>query len=415
VIDPEDEAIENAVDPANASILLVDDIPANLLALEAVLEPLGHRLVKARSGDEALRHLMQEEFALILMDVQMPDMDGFQTVALIKQRPKNVRIPVIFVTAIAKETEQISRGYQYGAVDYITKPFDMDILRAKAAVLVALHLQAERIVRQQALLLKRRHELEQQRLNREMAEQHSRMKDQFLAAISHELRTPLNVIVGWTDLLVAGGLDEHKIRGALEAIQRNAKLQQTLVDDLLDVSRMITGKLELEKEERRLLDIIEVAVQSARPEAEHKGVELRTTSIDECGTVTAAVDAARMQQVFGNLLNNAVKFTPAGGRIEVGLRRCRGVAEIAVRDNGVGIDRAELPFVFDRFWQAPRRPDDPRQRGLGLGLAIVRQLVELHGGEVDAQSDGPGTGSTFVVKLPLPDHESLVAVAAAAT
>src|SRR3954465_83297 len=155
-------------DPSTASILLVDAVPANLVALTAVLEPLGHRLVTAPSGEDALRHLMDEDFALILMDVQMPKMDGFQTVAFIKQRPKTLNIPIIFVSAVSKELHHISRGYQYGAVDYITKPFDADILRAKVSVLVTLHLQAERILRQQALLLARRHELEQQRLRQEL-------------------------------------------------------------------------------------------------------------------------------------------------------------------------------------------------------------------------------------------------------
>ncbi|HEY1586944.1 MAG TPA: response regulator, partial [Polyangia bacterium] len=226
IADDEDAAIERDLAEARASILLVDDVPANLLALEAVLEPLGHRLVKARSGEEALRHLMSEEFALVLMDVQMPDMDGFQTVALIKQRPKTVRIPIIFITAIAKEARHISAGYEYGAVDYITKPFDAEILRAKVSVLVSLHLQSERIVRQQALLAKRRRELEQKELQRNLAEAQNRMKDEFLAAISHELRAPLNVIVGWTDLLVSGALDEEKARRALATIQRNAMLQK---------------------------------------------------------------------------------------------------------------------------------------------------------------------------------------------
>ncbi|MDB4969942.1 MAG: response regulator receiver sensor hybrid histidine kinase [Myxococcales bacterium] len=399
-IDDEDAAIERELDPSRASILLVDDVPANLLALEAVLEPLGHRLIKARSGTEALKHVMDEEFALILMDVQMPDMDGFQTVALIKQRPKSVRVPIIFITAIAKEAQHISTGYQYGAVDYITKPFDADILRAKISVLVSLHLQAERIVRQQALLLKRRHELEQQQMKRALAESHNLMKDQFLAAISHELRTPLNVIVGWTDLLVAGGLDAEKTRRAIETIQRSANVQKKLIDDLLDVSRMLVGKLKLEPEQTRVATVIQAAVDSLQPEARAKGVQLRSGILEECGEVTADLDPARMEQVFGNLLSNAVKFTPAGGSVEVALSRCSGVADVEVRDTGIGIVSAELPFVFDRFWQSAH-PNPQRTQGLGLGLAIVRQLVELHGGTVEAHSAGPGSGSTFTVKLPL--------------
>ena len=411
-IDDEDAAIERDLTESRASILLVDDIPANLLALEAVLEPLGYRLVKARSGDEALRHMMYEEFALVLMDVQMPEMDGFQTVALIKQRPKTVRIPIIFITAIAKEAKQISTGYEYGAVDYITKPFDADILRAKVSVLVSLHLQSERIVRQQLLLAKRRRELEQKELQRDLAEMHSRMKDEFLAAISHELRTPLNVIVGWTDLLVAGSLDTEATRRALATIQRNATLQKQLVDDLLDAARMISGKLQLEPKEMMLSKIIESAADSVQPEAMAKGIEVRVEIVEACGTVTAAVDPDRMQQVFGNLLSNAVKFTSAGGAVDVSLRRCEGFAEVGVHDTGVGIEPTELPFIFDRFWQSARRPKNEQSQGLGLGLAIVRQLVELHGGTVAASSPGLGCGATFTVRLPLAKQPSPRDVAA---
>ena len=412
VIDDEDDAIERDLSESRASILLVDDVAANLLALEAVLEPLGHRLVKARSGEEALRHLMQEEFALVLMDVQMPEMDGFQTVALIKQRPKTVRIPIIFITAIAKEAKHISTGYQYGAVDYITKPFDADILRAKVSVLVSLHLQSERIVRQQALLAKRRRELEEKELQRSLAEMHSRMKDEFLAVISHELRTPLNVIVGWTELLVGGGLDEERTRRALVTIQRNAKLQKHLVDDLLDAARLITGKLQLEPKQMMLSKIIEAAVESVQPQATAGGVQVRIGIVEECGTVTAEVDPDRMQQVFGNLLSNAVKFTSAGGAVDVSLRRCAGFAEVEVRDSGVGIEPTELPFLFNRFWQSARRPKHDQSHGLGLGLAIVRQLVELHGGTIAASSPGLGCGATFTVRLPLAKQPSRSDVAA---
>ena len=401
----EDQQLEEQLDPAQASILIVDDVPANLLAMKAVLEPLGHRLVTAGSGDEALRRLMNEEFALILMDVMMPAMDGYQTVALIKRRPKTEHVPIIFVSAIAKEVQHISKGYHYGAVDYITKPFDADILRAKVGVLVTLHLQAEQILRQQTLLLERRHELERQRLQQQLTEEQSRMKDQFLAIISHELRTPLNVIVGWTDLLVKGQMDEDKTRSALETIQRNARLQKRLVDDLLDVSRLILGKLILDREEADLAALIRSAVENASVEAAAKGVHVSQRIDPRCGAVTAAVDTERMLQVLGNLLGNAVKFTPPGGHVEIALAGGDGSAIIQVSDDGAGIDAAELPFVFDRFWQSHGPGVEARAApGLGLGLAIVRQLVELHGGTVSAYSAGRGQGSRFTVTLPI-THE----------
>jgi two-component system, sensor histidine kinase len=398
----EDKQIEEELDPAKASILIVDDVPANLLAMKAVLEPLGHQLVTASSGEEALRRLMSEEFALILMDVMMPEMDGYQTVALIKRRPKTEHVPIIFVSAIAKEVQHISKGYHYGAVDYITKPFDAEILRAKVSVLVTLHLQAEKILRQQALLLQRRHELEQQRLQQRLTEEQSRMKDQFLAIISHELRTPLNVIVGWSDLLVSKQMNPEKTRAALESIQRNAKLQKKLVDDLLDVSRMILGKLILDREETNLAALVRSAVENATVEAAAKGVHVSQRIDPRCDSIRAAVDTERMLQVLGNLIGNAVKFTPPGGHVEIALAGGDGRAVIEVSDDGAGIDPAELPFVFDRFWQG-RRPGVERRAapGLGLGLAIVRQLVELHGGTVSGDSAGKGQGARFTVTLPI--------------
>jgi signal transduction histidine kinase len=401
-LDPEDAELEAQLESAQASILLVDDIDANLVALTAVLEPLGYRLVTARSGDEALRRLLQEEFALILMDVQMPDMDGFQTVAFIKKRPKSENIPVIFVTAIAREAQDISKGYQYGAVDYITKPFDLEILRAKVSVLVTLHLQAERILRQQTLLLRRRHELEQQRLQQAHSEQQSRMKEQFLAVVSHELRMPLNVILGWTDLILKGDLDVEKTQRALETIRRNANLQKRLIDDLLDISRLVMGKVTLERADESLAALITAAVEDVAIEARDKGVKVRPAIRDGCAGLKASIDVPRMQQVLGNLLSNAVKFTPPEGTVEIALSSGGASATIEVKDEGIGIEAEHLPFVFERFWQSPPQPGESRNaRGLGLGLAIVRQLIELHGGEVSAHSDGRGMGSTFRVTLPL--------------
>jgi CheY-like chemotaxis protein len=253
---------------AKASILIVDDNQANLVALDALLQPLGHRIVRARSGDEALKRLLDEDFALILMDVMMPGMDGFQTVALIKERKKTVSVPIIFVTAMAKEAEQITRGYAYGAVDYITKPFDSEILKAKVSVLVALHLQAERIIEQRALLLKQEHELMVQESARVAAQKESRAKDQFLAMVSHELRAPLHAILGWTEMLTNGRLNEEQTRRALETIQRNAKVQARLVEDLIDVSRIVAGKARLDMAEVALGDVVRAAVETVQRAAD---------------------------------------------------------------------------------------------------------------------------------------------------
>jgi signal transduction histidine kinase len=384
---------------SRASILLVDDHPANLLTLEAVLEPLGYDLVRAQSGEEALRCLLRQDFALILMDVRMPDMDGFQTVALIKERPKMMDVPIIFVSASAREAQDISRGYQYGAVDYLTKPFDPDLLRAKVSVLVALHLQAERIAVQREQLMERRLELQVQQAHRAAAEKASKMKDQFLAMISHELRAPLNAIMGWTELLAKFDLDEERMRRAIATIQRNAEAQKRLVDDLIDISTMLTGKFRLRLEAVDLAEVVQSALDDARPAAEKKRIEL-VSNLEAVERVQS--DAARLQQILGNLLNNAIKFVPEGGKVMVNLRRAGERVEIEVADTGIGIALENLSRVFERFWQAERPAAmESAGLGLGLGLAIADQLARLHGGEIRADSPGIGRGASFTLSLPL--------------
>jgi signal transduction histidine kinase len=385
--------------PQPASILLVDDRPANLMALEAVLEPLGHRLVKARSGDEALKYLMKEDFALILMDVSMPGLDGFQTVAMIKQRPSTANVPVIFVSAVARELHYIEQGFLYSAIDYVTKPFDPTILRAKVSVLVTLHQQAERILKQRELLLRSQYELRRQRCEREAAEHENQMKDQFLAMVSHELRSPVNQIQGWVAMLRSGKLDVAGAREALETIERNAEIQARLVDDLVDVSHMIHGKMRLDRSAVSLTAIARGAVQAAQPEATRKRVRVTVVAEPDEELITTG-DEVRLRQVLGNLLGNAIRHTPPGGSVEVRLDRRGGGAHIEVRDTGDGIAEHDLPFLFDRFWQADRSASRPHH-GLGLGLTIVRQVIELHGGAVVAHSDGLGRGASFEIELPL--------------
>ena len=251
-------------------------------------------------------------------------------------------------------------------------------------------------VREQA---EREHLLEREKHARAEAERESRLKDEFLATLSHELRTPLNAIVGWTHLLMRdGAVQDDGVREGLGVISRNAGAQTQLIEDLLDMSRVITGRLRLEVQRVDMPTVIEAAVAAVRPAADAKGVRLH--QIVDNTTAPVAGDPVRLQQVVWNLLTNAVKFTPAGGRVQLVLERVNSHVELSVSDSGLGIKPEFLPHVFDRFRQEDASTTR-RQGGLGLGLAIVKHLVELHGGHVRAKSPGEGHGSTFVVALPV--------------
>jgi CheY-like chemotaxis protein len=247
-------------------------------------------------------------------------------------------------------------------------------------------------------LEEREQSIRRERMARAEAEKANRLKDEFLATVSHELRTPLNAIIGWSHMVRSGNLDEATIARAIETIERNAKAQAQLIEDILDVSRVITGKLRLNIEPVDLASIINAAIDSVQLAAESKGIELEVTVCSPARHV--AGDSSRLQQVVWNLLSNAIKFTPSGGRVEVRLERAGANAQITVLDTGEGINPAFLPFIFDRFRQADGT-STRKHGGLGLGLAIVRHLVELHGGTINAESPGEGAGAKFTIRLPL--------------
>ena len=576
-----------AEEPIN--ILMVDDSPPNLLALESILRAPDRNLIQASSGAEALRYLLQNDVAVILMDVFMPEMDGLETAALVRGRDKSRDIPIIFLTADSSGGSLLSRGYSLGAVDYIVKPVEPDILRSKVAVFVELFRKTQEVKRQAELLREKNLELENANLARlkmlidlgqELSAEHdptrvlqkfcvsgrriveaqtaaagvidrrgklsnyycasgedekhdngipaiaqrairkliqerrplrltdsdpplneassssedvhsflgapifsgagvsgwvclvnklnadyfseaderlaatlatqlaiayenarlyteaqnhaaalraevaerkqaeeeraqllireqaaraeaegaNRAKDQFLATLSHELRTPLSAILGWSQLVRTGKLEESQMARAFETIERNARSQSQLIDDLLDVSRIITGKLQIEFRPVDVSTVIEAAMDSVRPVYETKGVAFEVTGSG--GPYPVRGDANRLQQIFWNLLNNAVKFTPAGGKVTVKVKRRASDVQVTILDTGIGIDSKFVPFIFERFRQA----DGSTTRahgGLGLGLAIVRHLIELHKGDVKVESPGQGKGSTFTVTLPL--------------
>jgi signal transduction histidine kinase/DNA-binding response OmpR family regulator len=584
------------------NILIVDDNPSNLLALETILQTPDRNLVRASSGEEALRFLLDEDAAVILLDVHMPIIDGLETAALIRGRERTRNVPIIFLTAYDSAGDSnISHGYSLGAVDYIIKPIDPEALKAKVAVFVELYRKTEQVKQQADLLREQNIELENanlQRLSRlidlgqrlaaerdpelvlekfcdaareilgaryatvgilendgvtlrhffssgfdratavqggvpqacqrflkqhfkgnrsirlsrenglrlapeqplmtslvgapifqqglphekqekirgwlilaekigahgfseaderftvtltqavvfyenarlyadlqrhaaaleqeiaerkraeneraEMlaraqaaqaeAEEANRLKDEFLATISHELRAPLNAMLGWVTLVREGRLEGESKERALEIVERNARSQKKLVDDLLDVSSIMTGNLSLDLEPTNLIHVIESAVESVRPSAESKGINLETNLEPMPASIgdTLQLDPNRFQQVIWNLVQNAVKFTPDRGAVKVLLRYLNRQAYIEVIDTGIGIAPEFLPFVFDRFRQADGTITR-KHGGLGLGLAIVQSLVEMHGGTVEVESDGEGQGATFRIILPLPD------------
>jgi len=572
------------------NILMVDDSATNLLALQSILSAPDRNLVSASSGNEALRYLLDHEVAVILMDVYMPGLDGLETAELIRGRERSRNIPIIFLTADSTGGRHLSRGYSLGAVDYIVKPIEADILRSKVGVFVELFKKTREVERQTQLLKEKNLELENanlarlgmlidlgqelgaehdpgrlldsfctsarqiveaqeagvgvlscrdgsleyfchssstsssndgevpkvaqkalkalvkggrplrlngsdgllrdngrtselihsflgapmisdsrvcgwvyllnklneedfseaderlaatlatqvatayenaklytdaqlhadelqleiaerkqaeeeraqllisERAARAEAEEVNRTKDEFLATLSHELRTPLTAILGWSHLVRTGKLEDEQLTRAVETIERNARSQSQLIDDLLDVSRIITGKLQIEARSVDLCGLVEAAVEAVRPSFEAKNIKVET--VLEAEACTIAGDPNRIQQIFWNLLSNAIKFTPADGRVRIELKRCEPLVFISVQDSGIGIKKDFVPYIFDRFRQA----DGSTTRvhgGLGLGLSIVKHLVQLHDGSVEVASEGSNLGATFTVSFPI--------------
>jgi signal transduction histidine kinase len=413
-----------AAEPADpVSILLVDDRPENLLALEAILEPLGQRLVRATSGEEALRHLLVQDFALILLDVQMPGMNGFEAAELIKARERSRAIPIIFLTAINKEDAYVFRGYEVGAVDYLFKPFNPDVLRSKVSVFVEMHHRREQLRHQeQQLRASERRELELAMRTRLLeqearsaaelhamnAELQARQADleramaarsRFYASMSHELRTPINAIIGYNTLLldgIYGPLSDQQQHG-IKRTHHAARHLLELVNDVLDLSKIEAGKFELSVQTASFPALIEDLFITVRPLADEHACPLAL--VHEGEKVLLETDPRRVRQILLNLLSNGIKFG-AGKPIEVRSRGLPGGGlEIAVHDDGPGIAPVDLPRIFDEFVQLAASGNTAQPTGTGLGLPISKRLAALLGGELTAAST-PGQGSTFTLRLP---------------
>jgi signal transduction histidine kinase len=372
--------------------LLVDDLEENLLSLEALLRRDGLVLLKAHSGDEALELLLQNDVALALIDVQMPGLNGFELAELMRGNERTRRVPIIFVTAGNADSQRHFRGYEAGAVDFIHKPIESDILRSKAGVFFELYRQRQQIAIQ-------RDEL---KAHSDALEEADRRKDEFLATLAHELRNPLAPVRHGLDILRKSpdSADAAQIR---EMMHRQLGHLVRLIDDLLDVSRVSEGKIELRKEIIQAGDVIRSALESSQPLIDSAGHSLTVDVPPE--PIWLDADLTRLAQVIGNLLNNAAKYTPEGGRIGLSLRTDGGDAVIAVSDNGLGIPADMRSKVFQLFVQVENHVDRARG-GLGIGLALVKQLVAMHDGSVSAESAGTGHGSVFTVRIPLAAYKA---------
>ncbi len=374
-------------DVGPAFFLLVDDLEENLLSLEGLLRRDGLELLKARSGSEALELLLQYDVALAILDVQMPEMDGYELAELMRGTERTRRVPIIFVTAGAADRQHRFRGYETGAVDFLNKPIDPDILRSKASVFFELYQQRHQIAAQ-------RDEL---KAYAEALTEADRRKDEFLATLAHELRNPLSPIRNGLDILRASPT-ASKAGEIRDMMDRQLSHLVRLVDDLLDVSRVSQGKVELRRERIALSELLKTSVEASDPLINAARHELVVDLPD--AEVWLDADLTRLSQVVSNLLNNAAKYTPEGGRIVLSARRDRGEVLITVSDNGIGIPSDMLPRVFDLFTQVRDNLDRSRG-GLGIGLALVKQLVEMHGGAIVAESAGRGKGSAFRLRLPV--------------
>ena len=381
-------------EPAN--ILLVDDRPENLLALEAVLEPLGQNLVRAMSGEDALKQLLTDEFAVILLDVQMPGLDGFDTAAHIKSREKTRDIPIIFITAINREPHHAMKGYGTGAVDYIAKPFEPWLLQAKVRVFLELHEKNELLKRQRELLAQRLDE--RYRAEEALAEKAGELQrsnaelEQFAYIASHDLQEPLQLVGGFLELLVDRHDDELSDE-AKEIVARagNAvRRMDALIRDLLRYARVTSDTRDLEPVELR--DVMADVTADLARSIENAGATLTVGDLP-------AVEGNRtlLAQLLQNLVTNAVKFRRDEPlHIEVDAERHDDECVVSVRDNGLGIPLDDTDRVFGMFERLHTADEIP---GTGVGLAIARKIVERHGGRIWVEST-PGKGTTFSFTLP---------------
>lgn len=387
------------------NILLVDDQPGKLLTYEAILGDLGENLIKASSGKEALEHLLRTDVTVVLMDVSMPELDGYELASIIRQHPRHEKTAIIFVSAVHLTDLDRLKGYESGAVDYLSVPVIPELLRAKVSVFTELFRKrrdSERLTRElEQRVAERTAELEASTAKllelTEQLRETDRRKDEFLALLAHELRNPLAAVGNAVDIMHQKNPDDAELAWCRDVIDRQTQQLTRLVDDLLDVSRITQGKIRLRMQPTAVAAAVNGAVETSRPMIESLRHELVVVLPEE--PVWIRGDEMRLTQVVANLLVNAAKYQIEEGRIVVRVTADTEYVAISVRDYGVGIEPELLSAVFDLFAQG-QRAEDRRHGGLGIGLSVVKNLVDLHGGTVSVASAGLNRGSEFVVRLP---------------
>jgi signal transduction histidine kinase len=388
-----------------SKLLIVDDLPDNLLALEALIRGPGRSVYRASSAEQALALLLEHEFALAILDVQMPDMNGFELAEMMRGTERTRHIPIIFVSAAGREMNYAFKGYESGAVDFLQKPLDAQTVSSKVSVFVDLYRHRKALKHEiDALAASHRRQealVQQLQCTQRELERAVRMRDDFMSMVSHELRTPLNTLYLETQVRKlhlsknnTAPFAPERLPAMIERDQRQIQNMVRLIDDMLDVSRMRSGALSIQPRPVDLALLARGVVESLAQQAEAVGPPIR---FEAPAGVAGVWDEFRIEQVLTNLITNALRY--GGGRqVEVSVRQEGGRARMSVRDHGPGIAAEDHGRIFEQF----ERTDDSRRQapGLGLGLYIARQIVRSHGGEIELES-APGQGATFSVNLPL--------------